>query len=51
MPIRDRHAPGTPSSVGAVFVEPFDIPVGRTSVCADPRGAMFDLFEMTTAES
>jgi len=31
---------------GSVFVEPFDIPVGRMAVCADPQGAMFNLFEM-----
>ncbi len=49
--MRDRHALGTPSWVGAVFVEPFDIPVGRMSVCAELRGATFDLFETTTAES
>jgi predicted enzyme related to lactoylglutathione lyase len=31
---------------GKVFVEPFDIPVGRMAVIADPQGAMFNLFKM-----
>ena len=34
---------------GKVFVEPFDIPVGRMAVVADPQGAMFNLFEMAPA--
>jgi predicted enzyme related to lactoylglutathione lyase len=34
---------------GAVLVEPFDIPVGRMSVCADPQGATFNLFQMAPA--
>jgi uncharacterized protein len=34
---------------GTVFVEPFDIPVGRMAVVADPQGAMFNLFEMAPA--
>jgi len=34
---------------GTVFVEPFDIPVGRMAVVADPQGAMFNLFEMPVA--
>lgn len=35
---------------GAVFVQPFDIPVGRMAVVADPQGAMFNLFRMPAAE-
>jgi predicted enzyme related to lactoylglutathione lyase len=34
---------------GKVFVEPFDIPVGRMAVAADPQGAMFNLFRMPPA--
>lgn len=34
---------------GKVFVEPFDIPVGRMAVVADPQGAMFNLFQMAAA--
>ena len=34
---------------GRVFVEPFDIPVGRMAVAVDPQGAMFSLFEMAPA--
>ena len=34
---------------GKVFVEPFDIPVGRMAVVADPQGAMFNLFQMAPA--
>ena len=34
---------------GRVFVEPFDIPVGRMAVAVDPQGAMFSLFEMAAA--
>lgn len=36
---------------GTVFVEPFDIPVGRMAVVADPQGAMFSLFQMPAAEA
>jgi predicted enzyme related to lactoylglutathione lyase len=35
---------------GSIFVEPFDIPVGRMAVAADPQGAMFNLFEMPPGE-
>lgn len=35
---------------GSVFVEPFDIPVGRMAVCADPQGAMFNLFQMPDSD-
>jgi predicted enzyme related to lactoylglutathione lyase len=35
---------------GTVFAEPFDIPVGRMAVAADPQGAMFNLFRMAPAE-
>lgn len=34
---------------GKVFVEPFDIPVGRMAVVADAQGAMFNLFQMPAA--
>jgi predicted enzyme related to lactoylglutathione lyase len=34
---------------GKVFVEPFDIPVGRMAVVADPQGAMFNLFQVPAA--
>lgn len=34
---------------GAVIVEPFDIPVGRMAVVADPQGATFNLFLMAPA--
>ncbi|MEP7047424.1 MAG: VOC family protein [Ilumatobacteraceae bacterium] len=34
---------------GKLFVEPFDIPVGRMAVAVDPQGAMFSLFEMAPA--
>jgi uncharacterized protein len=34
---------------GKVIVEPFDIPVGRMAVAADPQGAMFNLFKMAPA--
>jgi predicted enzyme related to lactoylglutathione lyase len=34
---------------GKVFVQPFDIPVGRMAVVADPQGAMFNLFQMAPA--
>ncbi|MCU1398499.1 MAG: hypothetical protein JWN62_1608 [Acidimicrobiales bacterium] len=34
---------------GTVLVEPFDIPVGRIAVLADPQGAMFNLFSMEPA--
>jgi uncharacterized protein len=34
---------------GTVFVEPFDIPVGRMAVAADPQGAMFNVFQMAPA--
>jgi uncharacterized protein len=34
---------------GTVFVEPFDIPVGRMAVVADPQGATFNLFQMAAA--
>jgi predicted enzyme related to lactoylglutathione lyase len=30
---------------GQVFVQPFDIPVGRMAVCADPQGATFNLVQ------
>ncbi len=32
---------------GTVFVEPFDIPVGRMAVVADPQGATFNLLQMS----
>ena len=35
---------------GSVFVEPFDIPVGRMAVCADPQGAMFNLFQLPDSD-
>jgi len=35
---------------GSVLMEPFDIPVGRMAVCADPQGAMFNLFQMPEAD-
>jgi predicted enzyme related to lactoylglutathione lyase len=31
---------------GTVMAEPFDIPVGRLAVVADPQGAGFNLFQM-----
>lgn len=34
---------------GTLIVEPFDIPVGRMAVAADPQGAMFNLFQMAPA--
>jgi uncharacterized protein len=34
---------------GSVLVEPFDIPVGRMAVVADPQGAGFNLFQMAPA--
>lgn len=36
---------------GSVMVEPFDIPVGRMSVVADPQGAVFNLFQMPEPEA
>jgi predicted enzyme related to lactoylglutathione lyase len=35
---------------GTVIVEPFDIPVGRMAVIADPQGATFNLFRMPAAD-
>ncbi len=35
---------------GKVLVEPFDIPVGRMAVVADPQGATFSLFRMPPAD-
>ena len=35
---------------GSVVVEPFDIPVGRMAVVADPQGATFNLFQMPAAD-
>ena len=34
---------------GKVLVQPFDIPVGRMAVVADPQGAGFNLFRMPPA--
>jgi len=36
---------------GSVIMEPFDIPIGRMAVCADPQGAMFNLFEASQGGS
>jgi predicted enzyme related to lactoylglutathione lyase len=36
---------------GIVHAEPFDIPVGRMAVVADPQGAVFNLFRMPAPES
>ncbi len=36
---------------GTVFVEPFDIPVGRMAVVADAQGATFNLFQMPAADA
>ncbi|MEE9414045.1 MAG: VOC family protein [Acidimicrobiales bacterium] len=38
------------SSGGSVVAEPFDIPIGRIAVLADPAGAVFQIIQMT-AES
>ena len=35
---------------GSVVVEPFDIPVGRLAVAADPQGATFELFQMPATD-
>ncbi len=35
---------------GTVLMAPFDIPVGRMAVCADPQGAVFNLFKMPAAD-
>jgi predicted enzyme related to lactoylglutathione lyase len=35
---------------GSVVMEPFDIPVGRMAVVADPQGATFNLFQMPAAD-
>jgi predicted enzyme related to lactoylglutathione lyase len=36
---------------GTVMAEAFDIPVGRMAVCADPQGAIFNLFQMPPADA
>ena len=45
----DDAAASFVKSGGALVVEPFDIPVGRMAVVADPQGAMFNLFKMPAA--
>jgi hypothetical protein len=37
----------TPTSAGVVVVEPFDIPVGRVAVVADPFGNPLTIVDLT----
>jgi predicted enzyme related to lactoylglutathione lyase len=46
----DASAAKATSLGGSVMVEPFDIPVGRIAVLADPQGASFVLFQMPATD-
>jgi predicted enzyme related to lactoylglutathione lyase len=46
----DSSAAKVTSLGGSVMVEPFDIPVGRMAVVADPQGASFVLFQMPATD-
>ena len=46
----DADAATTKQLGGTVMVEPFDIPVGRMAVLADPQGAVFNLIQFPPSE-
>ncbi len=46
----DADAATTKQLGGTVMVEPFDIPVGRMTVLADPQGAVFNLIHSPPSE-
>jgi predicted enzyme related to lactoylglutathione lyase len=42
----DETAAAVTAAGGAVMMDPFDIPIGRIAVCADPQGAAFQIIQM-----